>query len=419
MASTALGLAAQRARAKIGTLGLAFVAMVASGPGQSFLIAVFVDEMLVGTGLSRTTFSVLYAAGTVVSALTMLQVGRLADHFGARFVWVAASLGLAGACALASAAHGIVLAFLALAFLRTFGQGSFPLLATLLVARTFGGRRGQAMAVATLGLTTASVLLPPLTVAMIVELGWRAAYRILGAALILLVLPLAVFVRSARDASPRTSPSDTAPPAYPRALRASRRFPRLSLPSPRARRLLFVMAAPPFVLTAIIFHAVSVLAERGLSFAEAGFALSLLGIASLIGTGLAGGLSDRTRTRGLLSAMTALLVLTTAVLLVPAAPAAYLGTLLLGLVGGVFGVISGIVWPRTYGLSEIGRLQGMTTSVQIAAAALGPLPLALSDAITGSYFAGLLVLTGYAACALVVAIRWRDPRVVRSRTASA
>src|SRR5665809_3001 len=105
----------------------AYVAMVASGPGQSFLIAVFVDEMLVGTGLSRTTFSVLYAAGTVVSALTMLQVGRLADRFGARFVWVAASLGLAGACALASAAHGIVLAFLALAFLRTFGQGSFPL----------------------------------------------------------------------------------------------------------------------------------------------------------------------------------------------------------------------------------------------------------------------------------------------------
>src|SRR5665809_81829 len=78
----------------------AYVAMVASGPGQSFLIAVFVDEMLVGTGLSRTTFSVLYAAGTVVSALTMLQVGRLADRFGARFVWVAASLGLAGACAL-------------------------------------------------------------------------------------------------------------------------------------------------------------------------------------------------------------------------------------------------------------------------------------------------------------------------------
>jgi len=420
MASTALDLTAERPRAKIGTLALAFVAMVASGPGQSFLIAVFVDEMLVGTGLSRAAFSVLYAAGTVVSALTMLQVGRLADRFGTRLVWVVASVGLASACVLASVAHGLVIAFLALAFLRTFGQGSFPLVATLLVARRFSARRGQAMAVASLGLTAASVLLPPLTVALIVEFGWRDAYRVLGAAVIVLVLPLAVFVRSAREeAAPSGSSREPGSAAFPRALRASRRLPRLSVPSPRARRLLFVMAASPFILTAVIFHAVSLLGERGLSFAAAGLALGLLGIASMIGTVLGGGVSDRLRTRSLLSGLTALLLLTTALLLVPAAPAAYLAILLLGLAGGLFGVISGIVWPRTYGLSEIGRLQGMTTSVQIAAAALGPLPLALSEAATGSYEAGLLALVVYAGCALVVAVRWRDPRVVRVRARSA
>lgn len=179
------------------------------------------------------------------------------------------------------------------------------------------------------------------------------------------------------------------------------------------------MAAPPFILTAVIFHAVSVLGERGLSFAAAGLALGLLGIASMVGTVLGGGVSDRLRTRSLLSGLTALLLLTTALLLVPAAPAAYLAILLLGLAGGLFGVIAGIVWPRTYGLSEIGRLQGMTTSVQITAAALGPLPLALSEAATGSYAAGLLALALYAGCALVVALRWRDPRIVRLQAGSA
>jgi MFS family permease len=413
LVSTALDLTAERARAKFGTLALAFVAMVASGPGQSFLIAVFVDEMRVGTGLSRAAFSVLYAAGTVVSALTMLQVGRLADRFGTRLVWVVASVGLAFACVLASAAHGVVLAFLALAFLRTFGQGSFPLLATLLVARRFSARRGQAMAVASLGLTAASVLLPPLAVALIVGLGWRETYRVLGAAVIVFVLPLALFVGSARERAALDGSSPKGEASYPRALRPSRRLRRLSVPSPRARRLLFVMAAPPFVLTAVIFHAVSVLGERGLSFAAAGFALGLLGIASMIGTVLGGGASDRVSTRGLLTGLTGLFLLATSLLLVPAAATAYVAILLLGLAGGLFGVVAGIVWPRTYGLSEIGRLQGMTTSVQITAAALGPLPLALSEAATGSYAVGLLALALYAGCALVVAARWRDPLFVR------
>jgi MFS family permease len=419
MVSGAFGFLGSRARVftprpEFATLGLAVAAMFASGPGQSFLIATFVDEMLAGTGLSRTVFSILYAGGTIVSALAMLQVGRVADRFGPRVVWVIASVGLAAACLLAGAAHGVVLAFLALALLRTFGQGSFPLIATLLVARAFRARRGQAMAVASLGLTAASVLLPPLAVWLILELGWRGAYRVLGLALIVLVLPLAVFARGAPGRRASATPGPAAPRrSHPRAMRASRRLPRVALPSPRARRLLFVVAAPPFVLTAIIFHSVSVLAQRGLSFREAGFALGLLGIANVIGTVAGGWLTDRTRTRALLSAMTGLLLLATLVLLVPTALAAYAGILVLGAAAGVFGVVSGIVWPRTYGLSELGRVQGTASSVQIAAAAIGPLPLAISETATGGYSAGLVVLAAYSALALAVAIRWRDPRVLR------
>ncbi|MFO7573499.1 MAG: MFS transporter [Gaiellaceae bacterium] len=418
MASTVLALDSPGSRAKAGTLGLAFVAMAASGPGQSVLIAVFVDEMLSGTGLSRTIFSILYAAGTVVSALTMLLVGRLADRVGPRLVWVLASVGLASACALAGAATGFALAFLALAFLRTFGQGSFPLLATLLVARTFRGYRGRAMAVASSGLTMSSIFLPPLAVALIVAYGWRAAYVALGAALVVLVLPLAAFVDSAGSHAAARVSMGRGTALFPGALRASRTLPRLTVPSPRAGRLLFVMAAPPLVITAIVFHAVSVLGERGLSFAQAGLALGALGVAKLAGTVLGGGLADRLLTRTLLSGMVAVLTLGVVVLLVPSGPTAYLAVLLLGIASGIFGVVAGIVWPRTYGLAEIGRLQGMTASVQIGAAALGPLPLAVSEAATGSYTAGLVALTAYSGVTLVVALRWRDPRVVRLQARS-
>jgi MFS family permease len=414
--STAAGLPARRAQ--LASLGLAFAAMVASGPGQSYLVAVFVDEMLAGTGLSRTVFSALYAGGTVVSAVCMLRLGRLADRVGLRALWVVASLGLAGACALASAAHGVVLAFLGLAFLRTFGQGSFPLLATVLVSRTFAGRRGQAMAVASLGLTATSVLLPPLAVWLILELGWRNAYRSLGLALLVLALPLAVFVRTP------ASPAGRRPPAssgrwqrglYPRALRPSRLLPRLEVPSPRALRLLFIVAAPPLIVTAVIFHLVSLLSGRGLSFAQAGLALSVFGVSSAIGTVIGGSITDRARTRTLLAATSGLIALGTGLLLVPTGPVGFGAVVLMGLGTGLFGVAARIVWPRTYGLAEIGRLQGTATSVQIAAAAAGPLPLAVSDAATGGYTAGLLALTVYSACVLAASLRWRDPRIVRVR----
>jgi MFS family permease len=391
--------------------------MVASGPGQSFVISVFVDEMLGGTGLSRTAFSVLYAAGTVVSAAAMLAVGRLADRLGLRLLWIVVCLGLVLACVLASVAHGLLLAFFALALLRTFGQGSFPLLGTLLVARSFRGRRGQAMAAASLGLTVASVALPPAAVGLILAFGWRDAYRVLAIGLLVLVLPLAWLIRLPRrqgDEQDRAT-GKPQPSGYPRALRRSRTLPRLALPTRRAGRLLFVVAAPPLLLTAVIFHAVSLLGERGLSLAEASAALSLLGIANAVGTIAAGAVSDRMRTRRLLSVMSALLLASLLILLARSAAAAYFAFVLLGLGGGVFGVAAGIVWPRTYGLAEIGRLQGTATSVQIAAAAAGPLPLALSQAAVDSYEPALILLAAYAAVALLAALRWRDPRAVRVR----
>ncbi len=170
---------------------LAATAFFASAPGQSFLIAVFVDDMLQGTGLDQ-------------------------NHI------------------LRGLATGAILAFLALATLRTFGQGSFPLLGTLLVARSFERRRGQAMAGATLGLTSASILLPPAVAALVVVIGWRHAYQSLGLLLLILVAPLAMCIK---DGPPRRTVSADDRPAvsYPRAARSLRRG-RFTVPT-RERQL--------------------------------------------------------------------------------------------------------------------------------------------------------------------------------------
>jgi MFS family permease len=280
-------------RARLLPLGLAFTAMFASAPGQSIVIAVFVDEILAGTGLSRTAFSALYAAVTVVSATVSFALGHAADRIGLRAVWALVAAGLAAACLIESLAAGIVLAAVGLALLRSFGQGSFPLLGTLIVNHWYPRRRGAAMAIASFGLTAASVLLPPLVALLIDGLGWRGAYRVLA-----------------------------------------------------------------------------------------------LVLAGLTGTLTAG----------------------SAILLVSNAAVSYLAFAVIGFATGVWGVANGIVWARTYGVASLGRIQGLASVAAIAAAAAGPLPLAVSNAATGSYTAGLVFLLATAATALGAALAWRAPR---------
>ena len=118
--------------------------------------------------------------------------------------------------------------------MRGFGQGSLPLLGTVLIASSFDGRRGRAMAIATQDLTIAGIVLPGVAAALIAAFGWRAALQIV-AVVVVAVLPLGLAVRRTPAAlRPR---SDTDPAGLVATLRR-----------PGVPRLLLVLAASPLVL---------------------------------------------------------------------------------------------------------------------------------------------------------------------------
>lgn len=392
-------------------LALAFVAMFASAPGQSFLLSVFVDDLLDDTGLSSTVFSILYALATIVSATVSLLLGRASDRVGIRSAWFGVAVGLAGACLVVSFATGLVIAFVGLALLRAFGQGSFPLLGTLIVNYWFPARSGAAMAVASFGITAGMIMLPPLVALLIDGVGWQTAYRILAAVLLAAVLPLGLLLRRptampqpADTAQHETEDEITAPSPW----RRSRRL-QIRIPGRPATVLLGILAAPPLVMTAITFHAVSLLGDRGLSAPAAAGALSVFGVASAVAILGAGAVADRLSTRTLLVTMSSLLPTGALLLLANSAALAYAGFAAIGAAGGLFGVTSGIAWARTYGVAGLGQLQGVSVAAQIAAAAAGPLPLAISLEATGSYNAGVVLLVGISAAALIGAAGWREP----------
>ena len=383
--------------------------MFVSSPGQSFLIAVFIDEMIEGTGVSRTAFSALYAAGTVISALAVIGFGRFVDRFGMSAAWIAVSVALAAALGIASAATGAFLVFVALSLMRSFGQGWFPLVGTLMVARSFARRRGRAMAIALFGHTAGGMILPPVVTLLIIGIGWRQAYLVLAAAVLIVALPLTGLVRRVRPAEPIEIQDLEAADRVEPPLRRSRHLRFVEVPSREVALLLFVFATPGLVLTAIAFHAISLLERNGLDTTEAAVALTVMAAANALGTIFGGVAIDRFSTRVVLGIMATALTSGVVILILANAVGAYIAFAILGFAGGVFFVSNGTVWARIYGTERLGRLQGLGFGAIITGAAIGPLPLAVSLSLSGSYVPGLIALASLAAVALTVAVFRRLP----------
>ena len=401
-----IGLGARlSARPGTAVVALAAVAFFASAPGQSFFISVFVDDLLADTGITRTTFSLLYAAATVVSATVVLNLGRAIDRVGPGGVWVFVTCGLAAACLVLSVSRAVVGVLVALSLMRAFGQGSFPLIATVLVAARFKLRRGAAMGLATQGLTIAGIVMPALAITLIDTLGWRDALRVIAAALMVLIAPLSVFARTT-GRRPATHTPHPGAPASPSA--------RSTLRQPGVRTLLLVLAAAPLITTAIVVHATSVLSTHGIGAAGAAAALSVLAAVTAAGALLAGAMADRLAARWLLAMIGALLTVGTTMLVTHAPALAFLAFAALGLANGMFATANGTLWASSYGTRHLGQLQGLAASVQIAGAAAGPLPLAAVQSLTGGYDPAIVALAALAACAGVMGWRWHAPLIAAS-----
>ena len=91
--------------------------------GQTYFIALFSTEIRATFLLSHGDFGIIYMAGTLASAATLVWLGRVVDSYAVSTValWVCIALGLACiAMALVSSAWMLVLVIFGL---RLFGQG--------------------------------------------------------------------------------------------------------------------------------------------------------------------------------------------------------------------------------------------------------------------------------------------------------
>src|SRR5262245_8725467 len=177
-------------RTALVVLGLCFLlSMLGRGAGDAF--TVFLLPISATFGWDRANVVSIYSIASLSSGVAAPFVGRLFDHSGPRTVYGLGLLLLGAGFSLAAFSQALWQLQLCVGFAAGLGAACLGNVTnSLLLGRWFGRRLPTAMAIVYSAAGAGTLTWLPLSQVLIDQHGWRGAYHILGAALLLLAGPL-------------------------------------------------------------------------------------------------------------------------------------------------------------------------------------------------------------------------------------
>lgn len=389
--------------AVVSTLGVLF-----SVPGQTMGMAVFADAFIEATGLSRTELSFAYMLGTIASSLFLTRAGRLYDAYGPRLLLIGASLllgtsvaflsvvdvvsgWLAGELNMDAAIPAFVLMIVGYFGVRFSGQGVMTSASTNMLLVWFERKRG--LVTGTRGvIVSLGFSLAPLFLAFLLDSwGWREALWLLavivgpGFAILCLLLirdnPEVCGLR-ADNQEPAKQDGAGQRAATGFQLKVVRRDPVFWLYS-------MSLSIHALFGTAVTFHIVAIFDQAGRGREEAFAYFIPQAVVSVVTNLGASALADYTRLKPFLLVMLLSFTLGAFGLIYLEQAAGYWGLVMgFGVGGGLWGVLSNLVFIRHYGPKHLGEISGLNAALTVFASAIGPLLFSLAFDITGTFAAG-------------------------------
>jgi MFS transporter, OFA family, oxalate/formate antiporter len=178
-------------------VGVGFLANVASAFSLASTMSVFLKPLTADLGVSRGVFSLLRSGEGLIAAFLAPVIGTLMDRYGGRWLMVLGAI-------IAS------LGYIVLSYVDNFSQFSLVRLSLITIGDSFMGyivvnvaiahwfsrQRGRALALTSMGIGFAKVVMPVLAASLIVWLGWRQTWLVFGVVtLVLVVGPALLIVR--------------------------------------------------------------------------------------------------------------------------------------------------------------------------------------------------------------------------------
>lgn len=382
-------------------VAIAALAMVATLPGRSQGLGLITEPLLTDLHLDRVRFAEINLWSSLAGSVFAIGFGRLFDRWGARTL--ALTLALLGLSVLAlSRATGLPSLILGLWLSRALGQSALSAGSISLVGLVARNRPPSIMAAYSIQLSIGFMIAFPAVGFWIRTAGWRTAWAGVGAALIAFAVGCSLVLSRSSDLRADTSGPEAAPELDFTLAEA------LATPA----FWIFGLSSSVYGLVAsgIGLFNESILAELGFPPELYLRSLAVTALTGLIGNFIGGWLLDRVPPRILMLPAMALLALGLATLPhLHSVAAVYGQAAVMGVAGGLVTVLFFSYWPRTFGKTHLGSIQGSAQFLTVVASAAGPLVLAQVQLASGSYSVAFRLLAILTALLGVAAWMARTP----------
>jgi len=371
-----------------------------------------------------------YTLLQIAAATYGFAVGRIVDRRGARLVQATGGAALAVGFVLVSRAHSLPALYCCLAGPVALGStciGGLPNNAA--VARWFVRRRGRALGASTAGISAGGIVFAPLAQHLIVTVGWRAAYAILGGVVAVLVVPSAL-VLMRRDPADLGLLPDGEPPLpsarEPALALYARELERSVRPDVAVRHANFWLIAASFSLTmaglsTVLLYQIPLLIDRGMPAGRASLVLGATAAMGVVGKLGFGALLDRFDQRRVAAVCFALQAAGVLLLwLAPTHSAALLAcyVVLYGYAMGGNATLQASLLGEAFGRLHYGAIASRLTPLIVVAQGIGVPATGWVRDVTGSYDAALGVVVAGALAAVLIVLRIRLPRALQAHPPS-
>ena len=385
---------------------------LAIASGLYFSFPVFFVALVEEFGWSRGATAAAFSISSVVQGVLSPPVGMLVDRLGPRRVMLYGAWVLGVACMLSSRIGSLWALYLVVGVLAAAGACAVSWVPTgALIARWFNQRRSSMMGLAFSGMGAGVLVIGPLAQWLIAGYGWRAAYLVLGAGTLAVLVPLIwlgihdapAALPRAREAGDAVAAPTSAADDIADALR-SRAF----------WALFFAYMSTPLAVFSVVTHQVAFAVDHGFQRLFVAGIFGLTGLLSVVGRivfGIAADRIGRAPSATISYGCTALGTLCLLTLeLSPHVAALYAYALFFGLGFGARGPIITAIAAQLFPGRRFGVIYGLLSVGNGIGGGIAPWFGGFVHDLTGSYRVAFLIAVSF--CVTGAACFWlaRPPR---------
>lgn len=401
-------------------IGAAFVAQFVAVGSQNYVVGAFLKPMTTELDWTRSEFTLSRTLAQVIMAFTGFFIGAHVDRRGGRQLMLIGIVILSTSLFAMSFVQELWQWIALNGLVMTIGAAMIGnLVVNVTLSKWFVEKRGLAVALASMGVSFAGVLLTPAMTAVIDEWGWRAGWRWMGIGSALLIVPVSLMMRRAPEDYGLHPDGRTADQVAAGAgQKANADFASSLTRSEALRTFSFYMLVLSFgmfglTIGVMLLHTIPFMTDAGHSRSNAAFMITLASIPALVSKPFWGLLMDKTDPKRLASISAvitgiSLIVITYSVREHKDA-IIWGGFLLLGFGWGGMIPLQELIWATFFGRRHLGSVRSAGLPFSLFLGAGAPLLVSMYVDRVGDYDGALLTVAGLNLAAAVLLLFIKKP----------